>query len=65
MNIKKFYKFYSEVMQEAKKIVWPERKDVLVTFLVVVLVIILCSLFFLFFDYIIHHIILFLLNIGK
>jgi len=59
------YKFFDQVKQEAKKVVWPERKDLLASVGVVVLAVILFSLATLVLDYGIHHIIRFLLNIGK
>ena len=65
MDLKKIHQFYSELRHEITKIVWPESKETLVTFLVVLIVIVSCSLFFLFFDYIVHKIITLLLNIGK
>ena len=65
MKLKEIYNFYAEVKQEAKKIVWPGRQELLSTFMVVVVVMLMCSLFFLCFDYIIHYIITLLLNIGK
>ena len=65
MNLKKIYQFALEVKQEAHKIVWPERNETVITFFIVCAVIFFCSLFFLFSDYIIHKIIMLLLNIGK
>lgn len=65
MKLKEIYNFYTEVKQEAKKIIWPGRQELFSTFVVVIIVILICSLFFLCFDYIIHYIITLLLNIGK
>ncbi len=61
----KAYKFFDQVKQEAKKVFWPERKDLLASVGVVVLAVILFSLATLVLDYGIHNIIRFLLNIGK
>ncbi len=65
MKLKEIYKFYNEIKQEAKKIIWPSRQELISTFLVVVAVTIIFSLCCLFLDYIIHSIITLLLNIGK
>ncbi|AVP88166.1 SecE [Candidatus Phycorickettsia trachydisci] len=63
--IKSIYKFYSEVKQEARRIIWPSRKDLISTTIVVLVVIFLLSLCGLFLDFIIHKVITFLLNLGK
>lgn len=63
--IKSIYKFYGEVKQEAQRIIWPSRKDLISTSMVVLVVIFLLSVFGLFLDFIIHKMITFLLNLGK
>lgn len=63
--IKSIYKFYGEVKQEVAKIIWPSKKDLISTSIVVLIVIFLLSLFGLFLDFIIHKVITFLLNLGK
>ena len=54
MNIKKTKtnpaQFVRQVRQELSKVTWPERKDTLVTSLIVIVLIILFSLFFLLTD---------------
>jgi preprotein translocase subunit SecE len=65
MKSNKIYKLYSEIKHEAKKIIWPNRQELISTFFVVICVIIISSLCFLFFDYIMHSLITLLLNIGK
>ena len=61
----KAYKFFDQVRQEAKKIVWPERKDLVASALIVLIAVFLFSIVGLVLDYGIHNLISFLLNIGK
>ena len=51
-NIKPI-KFFNEVKQEGKKIVWPSRKETLITTAMVFVMVIIFSLFFLLVDNII------------
>ena len=46
-------KFFKEVKQEGKKIVWPTRKETLITTAMVFVMVIIFSLFFLLVDNII------------
>lgn len=61
----KIYKFFDEVKQEAKKVVWPEKKELVVSVMVVLVAVLLFSLVTMLLDYGIHSIISFLLNINK
>ena len=61
----KIYKFYEQVKQEAQKVVWPTRKELVTSTGVVIAAVLVFSLFCLFLDYGIHSIIQMLLNIGK
>ena len=65
MLLKKMKKFFSQVVQEAQKVIWPDKKEVLVSTTIVVVSVFLCSLIVLFFDYGIHGIVSFLLNVNK
>lgn len=65
MKQTKIYKFFDQVRQEAKKIVWPERKELITSVVVVIIAVFLFSLASLILDYGIHNIIRFFLNIGK
>jgi preprotein translocase subunit SecE len=65
MKQTKIYKFFDQVRQEAKKVVWPERKELITSVVVVIIAVFLFSLASLILDYGIHNIIKFFLNIGK
>ncbi len=65
MKQTKIYKFFDQVRQEAKKVVWPERKELITLVVVVIIAVFLFSLASLILDYGIHNIIRFFLNIGK
>ena len=65
MKQTKLYKFFDQVRQEAKKVVWPERKELVTSVLIVIVAVCLFSLVSLILDYGIHNIVKFLLNIGK
>ncbi len=65
MKQTKIYKFFDQVRQEAKKVVWPERKELVTSVVVVIVAVFLFSLVSLILDYGIHNIIRFFLNIGK
>jgi len=59
------YKFFDQVKQEAKKVAWPEKKELVTSALVVLIAVFLFSMVSLILDYGIHNLISFLLNIGK
>ncbi len=61
----KIYRFYEQVVQEARKVVWPTKKELTSSVTIVLIAIFVSSLVFLFLDYGIHTVIQFLLNIGK
>lgn len=65
MKQTKIYKFFDQVRQEAKKVVWPERKELITSVVVVIIPVFLFSLASLILDYGIHNMIRFFLNIGK
>ncbi len=65
MKQTKIYKFFDQVRQEAKKVVWPETQELITSVLVVIIAVFLFSLASLILDYGIHNIIRFFLNIGK
>ena len=56
-------KFFKEVKQEGKKIVWPTRKETLITTAMVFVMVIIFSLFFLLVDNIISWFIRLILGI--
>ncbi len=61
----KVRRFYTEVLQEFHKIVWPNKSELITTVIIVIASVILMSFLFLAFDYVIHGVIKFILNIGK
>lgn len=65
MKNTKAYKFFDQVKQEAKKIVWPQKKELTTSVVVVILAVCLFSFVSLILDYGIHNLVKFLLNIGK
>jgi preprotein translocase subunit SecE len=61
----KVYKFFDQVKQEAKKVIWPVKKELITSVSVVVVAVFVFSLVSLVLDYGIHNLVQFLLNIGK
>lgn len=61
----KIYKFFEQVKQEAYKVVWPTKKELTASTLVVIVAVFVFSLICLVLDYGIYNIIQILLNIGK
>ena len=61
----KAYRFFDQVWQEAGKVFWPEKKDLITSALVVILSVFVFSIVTMIFDYGIHAFIDFLLNVGK
>ena len=61
----KVYKFFDQVKQEAKKVIWPLKKELITSASVVVVAVFVFSLVSLVLDFGIHNLIQFLLNIGK
>lgn len=61
----KLYKFYEQVKQEAQKVIWPSKKELVTSTGVVLAAVLVFSIFCLFLDWGIHSIIQILLNIGK
>ena len=61
----RLYRFYDQVKQEAYKITWPSRKEVITSTMVVIAAVIVFSLCCLVLDYGIHHFVQFMLTIGK
>jgi len=64
-KLKKPFSFFYQVKQEAKKVIWPTKKDLIASTLIVVVGVLFFSLACLLLDYSIHNLIRFLLNIGK
>jgi preprotein translocase SecE subunit len=62
--MKKALKFFSEVKQEISKVTWLSRKEALTSTLMVVIVVAAFSLIFVIADYVIYHIIQFVVNLG-
>lgn len=65
MMLRNIVKFYEQVKQEANKVVWPQKNELMMTTGVVLLVVTIVSFVCLFLDFGIHSIIGLLLNIGK
>ena len=63
MNNFKPIKFLKEVKQEGNKIVWPTKKETLITTVMVFIMVVIFSIFFLIVDNIISKIIKFLLGV--
>ncbi|ABV74526.1 preprotein translocase subunit SecE [Rickettsia akari str. Hartford] len=61
----KIYKLCEQVKQEIYKVVWPTKKELVASTLVVVAAVFIFSLICLVLDYSIHNIMQLLLNIGK
>ncbi len=61
----KIYKFFEQVKQEAYKVVWPTKKELIASTLLVIVAVFIFSLICLVLDYGIHNIIQIILNIGK
>lgn len=59
------FKFFSQVRQEAKKVSWPKKKELITLASTVVVTVLLFSFISLILDYSIHNLVRFLLNIGK
>ena len=56
--------FVRQVRQEISKVVWPERKDTMISSAIVILLIILFSLFFLFTDQVLSFSIKKIISLG-
>jgi len=65
MKSTKVYKFFDQVKQESKKIVWPQKKELITSVSVVIIAVCVFSFASLILDYGIHNLVKFLLNIGK
>ena len=61
----KFYKFYDQVKQEAYKVVWPDRKELITSTAIVIGAVFVCSIICLLLDYGLHNIVQLCLSIGK
>lgn len=61
----KAYKFLEQVKQEAQKVVWPQKKELITSVLIVIVVVFLFGVSCMVLDYGIHSVIKFLLNLGK
>lgn len=62
--MKKALKFFNEVKQEISKVTWLKNKEVLTSTLMVVVVVAIFSLVFVVADYLIYHVIQFVVNLG-
>lgn len=58
-------KFIDQVKQEAKRITWPDKKDLITSGSIVIVSVLIFSLITMLLDYTIHSLMDFLLNIGK
>lgn len=61
----RLYKFYDQVKQEASRVTWPTRKEVMTSTLLVMVSVAVFSLCCLVVDFGIHNFVQFVLNIGK
>lgn len=65
MKQTKIYKFFEQVKHEVNKIVWPEKKELFFSVVMVIIAVCVFSLIALFLDYSIHSVVKFILDIGK
>ncbi len=65
MRIGEVAKFIDQVKQEAKRITWPDKKDLITSGSIVIVSVLIFSLITMLLDYTIHNLMDFLLNIGK
>jgi preprotein translocase subunit SecE len=65
MRIGEVAKFIDQVKQEAKRITWPDKKDLITSGSIVIVSVLIFSLITMLLDYTIHSLMDFLLNIGK
>lgn len=65
MKQTKIFRFFEQVKQEAKKVVWPQKKELWGSVFIIMIVVMICSLVSLLLDYGIHNIVQFLLNLRK
>ena len=61
----KYYKFLEQVKQEAYKVTWPNKKELITSTIIVIITVFIFSILCLLLDYGIHGIVQFILNIGK
>lgn len=61
----KIFKFYEQVIQEVRKVIWPNKKELISSTSVVLLTVFISSVVFLLLDYSIHSVVGMLLSIGK
>lgn len=61
----KIFKFYEQVIQEVRKVIWPNKKELISSTSVVLFTVFVSSLVFLLLDYSIHSVVAMLLSIGK
>lgn len=65
LNNLKPAKFFEQVKQEAKKVTWPDRKELTSSVLIILVTVLVFSLAVMIVDYGIHNLVSFILNIGK
>ena len=58
-------KFFDQVKQEAKRVSWPDRRELVASGSIVIISVLIFSLLTMLLDYSIHGVIDFLLSIGK
>lgn len=61
----KIYRFYDQVKQEAYKVVWPAKKELTTSTLVVLVAVFVCSIICLLLDYSLHSMVQVLLKLGR
>jgi preprotein translocase subunit SecE len=61
----KVYKFLEQVKQEARKVSWLDRKELLVSVGVVLLAVSLFSVATMFVDYVVYNVIQVILHLGR
>ena len=58
-------KFVREVRQEASKVVWPTRKETMITTGMVFVFVFLCAIFFFLVDQVLSYVIQLVLGVGS
>jgi preprotein translocase subunit SecE len=59
------FEFLQQVRAETAKVVWPTRKETLITTVMVLVFAVLAALFFMFVDWVIQFVMSFILNILR
>jgi preprotein translocase subunit SecE len=59
------FEFIQQVRTEVSKVTWPTRKETVITTIMVLIMSIVAALFFLAGDWVISHLVTFILGLGR